>query len=578
MKYLRINRLLLLLLTIALGGCAKIVAPVGGPKDVTPPTVVKEVPANGSNHFSGNTIKISFDEFVTLDNTFENVLISPPFATQPTYTLSGKTLTIKIADTLQPNQTYNFGFANCIKDFTEGNPIIFYNYAFSTGEAVDSFMLKGRVVDAQTEQSVKDCFVFAYEQNIDSLPFTTRPKYITKTQNDGRFFIKNIKEGQYKIFALKDINNNLIFDLPNEEIAFTDELLSSVKMPVEKKDTLSDSTSVTKDSIQIPKQDTINQEVEKEMTLYLFTEEDTTQSFVKIQNKEVGKYEFIYKSKIKSHRAEILYPTPDSVGYFEIVGKDTLTWFMKQPVTDSVVLVMIVNDTVRDTLRLEPYKKLGAKTTNRRGKTEGKNTLSVSYQNAGELFSPITLTFPYPIRPTESAIPVTIIATKKYSGNDTSFVSLTIPDTLVRSIVILKKFEPKTPYQLLIRDSVFMGYNGHTNDTVRINFTTKSEKDYGLLRMRYHLQDKKYPFIIQLLNANNQVVRTDVIAGSTTLTYTNLIPGNYKIKVIEDRNGNGEWDTGNYRQKRAPEKIYFFKKPISIRGYWELEEEWTIGE
>ena len=149
---------ILLLTTVLLTSCAKIVMPTGGPKDVVPPTIAKEVPQNGCNNFKGNTIKITFNEFVTLNNTFENVLISPPLSQQPTYTLSGKTLIIKFNDTLQSNQTYNLGFANCIQDFTEENPIPFYNYAFSTGEAVDSFMLQGKVIEAQTTNAVKGCF------------------------------------------------------------------------------------------------------------------------------------------------------------------------------------------------------------------------------------------------------------------------------------------------------------------------------------------------------------------------------------------------------------------------------------
>ena len=224
---------LLLLTAVLFTGCAKIVMPTGGPRDVAPPAIAKESPQNGCNNFKGNTIKITFNEFVTLNNTFENVLISPPLTQQPTYTLSGKTLIIKFNDTLQSNQTYNLGFANCIQDFTEGNPIPFYNYAFSTGEAVDSFMLQGKIIDAQTNGAVKECFVFAYSQNIDSLPLTTKPNYITKTQPNGTFSIKNIRPGDYKLFALKDINNNLIYDLPNEEIAFLENTMTAFKMPVE---------------------------------------------------------------------------------------------------------------------------------------------------------------------------------------------------------------------------------------------------------------------------------------------------------------------------------------------------------
>lgn len=560
---------LLLLTAVLLTGCAKIVVPTGGPKDVTPPAITKEMPANGCNNFKGNTIKITFNEFVTLNNTFENVLISPPLTQQPTYTTSGKTLIIKFNDTLQSNQTYNFGFANCIQDFTEGNPIPFYNYAFSTGEAVDSFMLQGKVIDAQTSSAVKGCFVFAYSQDIDSLPLTIKPQYITKTQPNGSFAIKNIRPGNYKIFALKDINNNLIYDLPNEEIAFLENTMEAVHMPVE---VPKDTTSV-QDSIVELVQPTDTVAKVPETKLFFFMEEDSTQAFVKLQNKEVGKYEFIYKSKIYNHTTKIL--SEREYDHFEITGEDTITWYLKEPLLDSMVVAVTVNDTVCDTLRLEPFKKAGARTGGRRGKGGDLVPLAVGNKNAGELYKPLMLTFPYPVRANDS-VPVQIVATKKYTGNDTTLLILSIPDTFVTSLVIDRKFEEKVPYTITIRDSVLFGYNGCTNDTIRIKFTTKTEKDYGLLRMTYNLPSEEYPFVIQLLNNKGEVLQSDILHQSGTITYPNLAASSYKIKAIEDRNGNGIWDTGNYRQKRQPERVFHFNKAITIRGYWELEEEWEI--
>ena len=551
---------------VLLSGCAKIVTPTGGPKDVTPPSITKEVPANGCNNFKGNTIKISFNEFVTLNNTFENVLISPPLTQQPTYTLSGKTLIIKFQDTLQSNQTYNIGFANCIQDFTESNPIPFYNFAFSTGEAVDSFMLQGKVIDAKSTDKVKGCFVFAYSQDIDSLPLTTKPQYITKTQPNGSFTIKNIRPGDYKLFALKDINNNLIFDLPNEEIAFAESTIAAVPIPTPK------DTTAPQDTLAV---DIVKDTMPKtpETTMLLFMEEDTTQDFVKKENKETGKYLFIYKSKICTHKAEVI--SGELADHFEIVGRDTITWYFKEPVPDSLIVAMTVNDTVCDTLRLEPYKKAGGRTGARRGRSGDRTPLAVTVKNAGELYAPISLDFPYPVRPKDS-VPVQVVSTKKYSGNDTTWLYLSIPDTFTTRLTINRKFEEKVPYTLTIRDSVFEGYNGLTNDTIRIKFTTKTEKDYGLLRMTYRLPDNGHPFVVQLLNGKGEVLQSNSIRQTETLTYPNLPAGGYKIKAIEDCNANGIWDTGNYRRKLEPERVFFFDKAVTIRGYWELEEEWKI--
>ena len=545
--------------------CAKIVSPVGGPRDVTPPVIIKEVPSNESTFFNSNTIKLSFDEFVTLDNTLENVLISPPLQQQPIYSISGKTLTIKILDTLLTNQTYNIGFADCIKDFTEGNPIPFYNYSFSTGSYVDSFMLKGTVIDAATLKKISNCFVFAYSEDIDSLPLTTCPKYISKTQKDGTFSIKNIQSGNYKLFALKDINNNLIFDLPNEEIAFLLSCQKAVPIPQ-----LNDSLIVDSNHFQL-ETDTLSSRTDSTtIELRLFLEEDTTQNFVKLANSEMGKYEFIYKNKINRFNVQLL--SDDSITYFQKMGRDTVTWYMKRPVKDSVDLLVTVNDTVRDTLFLTPFKKKETVRARQRNDNEDKSaTLAVSATNLGELYVPPMLHFAYPILSVDS-FEVQVIKQKKHSGNDTSYLRLSIPDTFLMQTIIPIVVEEKVPYIITIKDSVFQGYNGKYNDTVQLKFTGKSEKVYGDLRMMYRIKNPDYQYIVQLSNAKSEIVSTHIIRQSETVEYPKLPEGNYQIKVIEDRNGNGKWDTGNYRKKILPEPIFFYEKNITIRGYWELEE------
>lgn len=564
------RRIILFLFAIyCLAGCAKIVTPVGGPKDVTPPEIVKEVPPSGQTHFTGNVIKISFNEFVTLENTMENVLVSPPLEHQPTFTLSGKTLTIKILDTLQPDRTYNFGFADCIRDFTEGNPIPYYNYAFSTGDYVDSMQLRGKVTDALTGQPVTDCFVFAYSEDIDSLPLTTRPQFVTKTRKDGSFTIKNIKSGDFKIFALKDINNNLIFDLPNESIAFADECYSSIYIPDTKNTTVTDSTSspANVDSLK----DAAPVEYPS-ISLQLFTEKDSTQALVKMQNKEAGKYEFFYKSSIKKLQKNFLSDTvPD---YWEVLHGDTLTWYLKEPISDTLRVALTVNDTVCDTLQLTPFK--GKEKAGRQRQSKPKY-LSVSAKNQGELYKTILLQFGYPIRPVDE-FEAMLVSKHKYSGNDTSYLKFSVPDSFVMELPLPMKVDEKVVYSLLIRDSVFQGYNGLASDTLKLDFTTKTEKDYGTLRMKYILPDNGFQYLATLSDSKGQPVAVDILSESKELTYNNLLAGNYSLKLIEDRNGNEQWDTGNYRRKLLPERIIAFEKSITIRGYWELEEVFEVKE
>ena len=63
--------------------CANAVAPTGDPKDETPPKVIGTVPENHSINFNGKKIELTFDEYITLDNANQNVLISPPLNEKP---------------------------------------------------------------------------------------------------------------------------------------------------------------------------------------------------------------------------------------------------------------------------------------------------------------------------------------------------------------------------------------------------------------------------------------------------------------------------------------------------------------
>jgi uncharacterized protein (DUF2141 family) len=552
---------------VILTSCAKIVTPVGGPKDVTPPKIVKEFPPNQSVNFQSKLIKITFDEFVVLNNPVENVIFSPPINHNPIFSISGKSVVVKINDTLDKNKTYSIGFSNAIKDFTEGNPIPFYTFTFSTGEAIDSFMIEGKILNAESLEPESNSFVFLYNDNVDSLPLTKRPTYLSKSQADGSFAIKNIVKGDYKIFALKDINNNLIFDLPNESIAFSENIVTAIPAPK------SDTISTSKDSIEKTNQKVSRKNDNNILTLWMFNQKDTVQKIAKTINSQKGLYQFPFKLSFGEFHAKQLKPDT-SLTYFECINmtKDTVTWYFKDEITDSVIFELRADNLSPDTVILTPYKST-QRGLLRGAKKEESAALSMSSVHAGDLYRPLTLNFSYPIHSFDS-IPAVIIKTKK-SGNDTVVTYLSSDGIFIRSVEIPISLEEKVPFVVLIRDSVFKGYNNLYNDSIRIAFTAKSEQDYGNLTMNYSPEDNNQ-YIVSLITSGGMIVQKDIISSSVKITYEHLLPGNYKIKAIRDDNKNGLWNTGNYKNKQQPEKISYFSKPITVRGYWDLEETFEI--
>ena len=555
------NAGLFLILIILLAGCAKIVTPVGGPKDTTPPSVVKEAPANNSTLFRSKSIKITFNEFVVLNNPSKTAIVSPPLKQNPELEIVGKSVVIKLPDTLRDNTTYSIVLSETIKDYTEGNPLSIYTYSFSTGDHIDSFMIKGKIKEALTLNDAKDVYVFLYEQDIDSLPYNIRPTYLTKSKNNGEFVFNNIRPGKYKIFALNDINNNLIYDLPNESIAFLDTLVEAY-IPTQ------DSSSKNGNNFRRG-----NIEEPNLLKIALFTERDTNQTLLKYINKIENIYSFPYKTDFSSFSARFL--GGQELHYFQVISesRDSVYWYLKEPITDTALYEFTVDHKYVDTVKLAPFKKSKQSGSGRRKDAE-KPVLKVSVSNKENIFQPLTLNFSYPVK--ASTFDVMICKLLK-SGNDTIVKTYTLPDTFLRNYAIDFAFEEKLPYSILIRDSVFYGYNGTTNDSVNIRFTTKTEKDYGNLQINYRIGDPSCQYLVYLTNNKGSILHQDIINSNRSITYAHLDPGSYKIKVIKDHNNNGRWDTGSYREKRQPEEIFFFDKPINIRGYWDIEEDFELN-
>src|ERR1051325_4815498 len=228
-------RFLLLILTILLlAACATQSVPTGGPKDVTPPKVMQSVPDSATTHFKGKTIDVELNEYVNLNNPLDQIIISPPLDKKPEIYLKGKHVIIEIKDTLRKNTTYTINFGNSIADLREGNVLTNYRLAFSTGAYVDSLIFKGKVENAYSGAPEKDVLVMLYNEHDDSVPIKKKPFYFAKTTADGSFLITNIATGHYKLFVLKDANNNYLFDQPSESIAFANALL---QMQAEHSDT-----------------------------------------------------------------------------------------------------------------------------------------------------------------------------------------------------------------------------------------------------------------------------------------------------------------------------------------------------
>lgn len=227
MKFKNIRLVLFLLFSVfVLSRCAKMVAPTGGPKDEEHPLIVKVEPPFNSVNFDRKKISITFNEFIQLKDLNSNLVVSPPLEEKPEVTIKGKTLEIELLSELQDSTTYNLYFGNSVQDFNEGNPIENFEYVFSTGDFIDSLSIKGQVINSYNLLPEEGVFVMLYKDYGDSVPIKQLPVHVSKTNKDGFFQINNISNNTFKLFCLRDANKNYLFDLPNEDIAFIDSLIT----------------------------------------------------------------------------------------------------------------------------------------------------------------------------------------------------------------------------------------------------------------------------------------------------------------------------------------------------------------
>ena len=276
--------------------CANIGNPDGGPYDELPPKFVKSTPQPGSLNNKRTEISIEFDEFIQLENASEKIVVSPPQIQMPEIKVNGKRVEVNLEDTLQPDMTYTIDFADAIVDNNEGNPLNNYTFTFSTGNAIDTMEVSGTVLDASNLEPVKGILVGLHSNLADSAFVKKAFERVARTDSRGRFIIRGIAPGTYRVYALQDANQNFLFDQKSEMIAFTDSLVVPRFEQRMRQDT------VWKDTVTV---DTIVEHaythfLPDDILLRAFKEDATTLYMVKNERMVPQKFSFYFSAPVDS--------------------------------------------------------------------------------------------------------------------------------------------------------------------------------------------------------------------------------------------------------------------------------------
>ena len=533
----RILGFLFLLLTVsALVQCARRGAPSGGDKDITPPKLVKAEPKNMSINFDSKKIRLYFDEYVKLKDIEKQLIVSPPLKYTPLISPQGSAnryVEVIIKDTLKANTTYTLNFGQSIIDNNEGNPLSYFTYVFSTGDYIDSLTVSGVVKDAFNKNADTFISIMLYEIDsvyTDSTIYRQPPNYITNTLDSTPIFhLKNLKEGKYAMFGVKDEAKNNIFDQKVDKIAFI------------------------KDTINLPTDSVYLLTMFKELPDYSIS----VPNFA-AKNKII----FGYQGNAKDISIRALSNIPDTVKtkITKEREKDTLNFWFTPFAADSLVFTVAnEKESLIDTFTVKTKK-------------VGLDTLVVQPNQRGslEFGTPFFIGANTPI----SRIDSSKISLSRKDSTQVKF--MTALDTVGNKIDFDFEVEPNENYDLELLPGAVVDFFETENDTISIKLSTKSYADFGNLRLTLD-GAVNYPLIVQLTDEKGATVKELFANEEKVFEFTNIKPAKYLIRVIFDSNGNQKWDTGNYLQRIQPEKVTYYPNVLEVRANWELEQTFTLS-
>lgn len=523
---------------VLLMNCANRGSPTGGIKDEIPPKILRTIPENYSLNFEADEIRIYFDEYVKFKDLNKQLIISPPMNNTPEITPLGlpqKYVSIKILDTLSPNTTYAINFGTSIVDNNEGNPLPYYRYVFSTGSEIDSLSVKGYVKDAIDRKTDEFVSVMLYEIDstyTDSIVFKSKPSYVTNTLDSVTSFnIQNVKAGVYQLLALKESNQNFTFQPKTDKIGFYNELITLPK----------DTSSI--------------------FELKLFKqklEDQILRPFVISKNKIGLGYEgapLIDSIQIEPDDSKRI----DASLITKAADTDTLYyWFKSAKKLDSITFNLPKNNKKKSyVIKLRDI---------------DNDSLKVSSQTSGVI---------------NFNDQFSLVTNNPFADVDANKLSLIDKDSLeVNYNLIRDYFNQKLSFEIDLQESQRYNLNllpgaltdffGEQNDTLNFSFRTKTFDDYGSARVNVYNTD--YPILIELVNEGGDVKYSKCLSKASPADFNAIDAGVYYLRVIQDTNANGKWDSGDFIKKRQPERVSFFTEKLEVRAGWELIYDFTLQD
>ena len=599
------NQLYYILLTVGiclLVSCAKMGQPDGGWYDETPPRILGASPADKATEVTDHKMYIYFNEFIKLSDASQKVVVSPPQMEAPDIKDAGKRIIIDLKDSLKANTTYTIDFSDAISDNNEGNPLGNYTYSFSTGTEIDTMEVSGYVYEAENLEPIKGIMVGLYDNLADSV-FRKEPfQRVSRTDSRGRFVIKGIKPGNYRVYALMDADGNYLYNQKSEKIAFSRDIIVPSCKPDIRQDTIWRDSLHIDNILRVP----YTHFFPDDIVLRAFTEEQTDRFLLKSERKEANRFTLTFSHgdadlpvirglDFDAENAFVVESSEknDSITYWLrdtlLVNQDTLQMEVQYHATDSAGLLYMKTDTL-SLLSKEPYAKRLKQKEKEYADWKKKQEKA---EKRGEPFQKempvpplgIGMNFAGDIDPDKNPVltfetPLEVADTSKihlYSKHDTLWYrspflvreKVNVP----RTYEVIGEWRPDIEYSLEIDSAAFVDIYGSVSNTAKKGFKVKSNDAYGTIFMT--LDGMRGKNVVAQLVSSTDVVMKEVRTQTGNAEFFYVNPNTYYLRIFVDENNNGKWDTGNYDEGRQAEAVYYYPSKIECKEKWDITETWS---
>lgn len=575
--------------------CANVGNPSGGPRDEDPPYLISANPGQGARDVKRTRLSLTFNEIVNVKDAFQKVVVSPA-ARPPKVSANGRRVTIDF-DSLRPNTTYTIDFADAIEDNTESNKLRNFAYTFSTGPDLDTLRIAGRVLGSR-DLEPRPGMLVGVHRNLpdsvmiaDSIFMKTPLLRVAKADDRGRFVIRGLAPGDYRVFALMDNDGDFMFSSDQEEMGFYDVAVTPYTESTEAIDSIYNKLGQVDTVIRrqrtryLPNDVLLRTFVSNRRPQYVARSErnDSNRLFIKLNAPmtklpsmrilgQEGKFPGIIESRPELDSITVWLPK-------ELASRDSVMMAIDYTRLERGKAPAQITDTLKFIRKRMPVPKKKKK-ERKLSVADSLALITTSFKientSGHEVWDVVRLEAPTPL--------VRLDTTKIHLQEMKDSVWIDVkgplkvyrPDSVApRILAVDYNWDYDRKYKLVVDTLAGTDIYGLVTRPLEQEITTKAAADYCTLTLNITGMEQGVPAFAELLDTSDKVVRTAVVQNGRAF-FPFLAAGKYYVRLIEDYNGNGVYDTGDYETGLQPDLAYYYPKVINIKKNWDKEEAWDL--